>query len=65
MNSISCAYGVPFNTCPGEYTYVNTCDGFQGYYIELSEKISNAIFPENFLIAFARMCRLFSFCVYS
>ena len=38
MNSISCAYGVPFNTCPGEYTYVNTCDGFQGYYIELSEK---------------------------
>ena len=24
MNSISCAYGVPFNTCPGEYTYVNT-----------------------------------------
>ena len=44
MNSISCAYGVPFNTCPGEYTYVNTCDGFQGYYIELSEKFSARYF---------------------
>ena len=46
MNSISCAYGVPVNTCPGEYTYVNTYDGFQGYYIELSEKFSVRYFKE-------------------
>ena len=44
MNSISCPYGVPVNTGPGEYTYVNTCDGFQGYYIELSEKFSTRYF---------------------
>ena len=24
-------------SCPGEYTYVNTSDVFQEYYIELSE----------------------------
>ena len=44
MTSISCAYGVPVNTCPGEYTYVNTCDGFQGYYIVLSKKFSARYF---------------------
>ena len=63
-NSISCAYGVPFSTCSGEYTYVNTSDGFQEYYIELSENFQRDI-SENFLIAFARMCRLFCFCLYS
>ena len=46
MNSISCAYGVPVNTCPGEYTYVNTSDVFQEYYIELSENFQRDIFKE-------------------
>ena len=63
-NSISYAYGVPFSTCSGEYTYVNTSDVFQEYYIELSENFQCDI-SENFLIAFARMCRLFCFCLYS
>ena len=44
MNSISSAYGVPVNTGPDEYTYVNTYDGFQGYYIELSEKFLTRYF---------------------
>ena len=51
-------------SCPGEYTYVNASDVFQEYYIELSENFQCDI-SENFLIAFARICRLFCFCVSS